>query len=350
MMLRGLITTLLVGLTIASPRAPKEFKYKQLTTSRNFTYNYIHLRPTDVTKPYILFLHGFPSSSYDWRHQIPYFHQKGYGIVAPDLLGYGGTSKPLDMNAYTGKGMAQDVHDILVHEKVETVIGVAHDWGSYLLSRVATNYPDLSTKLVFIDVGYFAPGNDFTEATIRAANAASQAEKGFTSFGYFLFFVEDEDATQLMDYNHDSVRSLFQSNNTAELKIYMGAEGGTRIWLEEGRIEPPKPWITAKDLEHDRELYSPENGGYGPALNWYKAPFYDINAADDAQIPTAQHNLTQPTLFIGSRNFISVSADFPGTMRRYIPDLSVINVETDHWVQLQAPDETNAILTNFIEG
>ena len=109
-------------------------QHSTFTTSRSFTYSYIHIRPTtdsqsQTSKPYLLFLHGFPSSSYDWRHQIPYFQQKGYGIIAPDLLGYGGSSKPLDVKAYMGKDMAKDVYELLKSEGIEeNVFGVAHDW------------------------------------------------------------------------------------------------------------------------------------------------------------------------------------------------------------------------------
>jgi soluble epoxide hydrolase/lipid-phosphate phosphatase len=100
----------------------------QFTTSRSFTYNYINLLPSQPGKPYILFLHGFPSSIFHYRHQIEYFSKKGYGIIAPDLLGYGKTSKPLDPTVYTGKGMSQDIKEILDHEKITSPIGVGHDW------------------------------------------------------------------------------------------------------------------------------------------------------------------------------------------------------------------------------
>jgi soluble epoxide hydrolase/lipid-phosphate phosphatase len=102
--------------------------YSQFTTTRKLLYSYLHLAPTSPNAEYILFLHGFPSSSYDWRHQIKFFSAKGYGIIAPDLLGYGDTDKSLDFQLYSGKGMAQDVKDILVHENIAKVIGVGHDW------------------------------------------------------------------------------------------------------------------------------------------------------------------------------------------------------------------------------
>lgn len=91
------------------------------------TYSYVHIKPSGE-KPYILFLHGFPSSSYDWRHQISFFSKLGYGIIAPDLLGYGATDKPKESESYKLKSIAQDVVSILDIEKTGKVYGVGHDW------------------------------------------------------------------------------------------------------------------------------------------------------------------------------------------------------------------------------
>ena len=79
-------------------------------------------------KPYILFLHGFPSSSYDWRRQIGFFSDAGYGIIAPDLLGYGDTDKPPHPEAYTLKSMSDDIAGLLDYYQIERVLGVGHDW------------------------------------------------------------------------------------------------------------------------------------------------------------------------------------------------------------------------------
>lgn len=98
------------------------------TTGRALTYSYIHIPPQPPKIQYILFLHGFPSTSHDWRHQIHFFAAKGYGILAPDLLGFGETSKPLELDLYAGKGMARDIIEIMDSEGVKVVIAVAHDW------------------------------------------------------------------------------------------------------------------------------------------------------------------------------------------------------------------------------
>lgn len=105
-----------------------KYQYEKFMTTRGLGYGYIHITPAPTSSEYILFLHGFPSSSQDWKHQIELFSKKGYGIVVPDCLGYGKTSKPLNTELYTGKAMAQDVLEILEHEKIKSVIGIGHDW------------------------------------------------------------------------------------------------------------------------------------------------------------------------------------------------------------------------------
>jgi pimeloyl-ACP methyl ester carboxylesterase len=77
--------------------------------------------------PYILFLYGWPSSSYDWRYQVEYFSPEGYGVTAPDLLGYGGTDTPADLDQYRFKLLSDEIVLLLCCEGIKEVIGVGHD-------------------------------------------------------------------------------------------------------------------------------------------------------------------------------------------------------------------------------
>jgi len=320
--------------------------YTQFTTSRKLLYSYFHLKPSSGNESYILFLHGFPSSSYDWRHQVKYFSAKGYGIIVPDLLGYGGTAKPLDVQAYKGKNMARDVKEILEHEKIDKVIGVGHDWGSFLLSRLVNYYPSLFSKLAFVDIGYNAPGFGLTEQIVKHINSMVQGAMGYSVFGYFLFFAEP-DAAQLLDAHSDSARSLFYSTDADLGKKYMGAEGGIRTWLEEGKLAESKPWFTSEDKEHYDQAFS---SGYAAPINWYKAALTNINESDEKEIPQENIALKQPTLLISSTSFITVSGDFASQMKPNVPDLTVESLDCGHWIQLEKADEVNGILEKFFEG
>jgi soluble epoxide hydrolase / lipid-phosphate phosphatase len=72
--------------------------YKDLDID-GLQYHYYYHPPKSTDIPTLLFLHGFPSTSDHWVHQVAYFSSKGYGVIAPDMLGYGGTSKPVDHKA-----------------------------------------------------------------------------------------------------------------------------------------------------------------------------------------------------------------------------------------------------------
>ena len=73
-------------------------------------------------------LHGFPSTSSDWRFVTKYFGERGYGIIVPDLLGYGGTDKPVTPDSYRMKLMVGDMVEIVDAEKAESVVVLSHDW------------------------------------------------------------------------------------------------------------------------------------------------------------------------------------------------------------------------------
>ena len=101
--------------------------YKDIKVERGLTYRY-YFSPATDGKPVLLFLHGFPSTSHDWVRQVKHFQPKGYGIIAPDMLGFGGTSRPLDVKAFRLKLRVKDLIDILDKENIDKVIGVGHDW------------------------------------------------------------------------------------------------------------------------------------------------------------------------------------------------------------------------------
>lgn len=101
--------------------------YKDTTTGRGLKYHYYAV-PAKEPKPTIIFCHGFPSTSQDWWLIVPHFEQQGYGIIVPDMLGFGGTDKPTDPSFYRATLIAKDIVDILNAEKIDKVIGVGHDW------------------------------------------------------------------------------------------------------------------------------------------------------------------------------------------------------------------------------
>jgi pimeloyl-ACP methyl ester carboxylesterase len=109
----------------------------------------IHVFERDGRGPTLLFLHGFPSSSYDWG---PLLAEDGdHAVFAFDFLGFGLSEKPRD-HLYT-LGWQADLTEGLVRRHLEgrAVFLVAHDMGTSVATELFAR--DLEGRLEFELVG-----------------------------------------------------------------------------------------------------------------------------------------------------------------------------------------------------
>ena len=60
-----------------------------------------------------LCLHGFPECNYSWRHQLPVLARMGYTAWAPNLRGYGSTSRPGRVRDYRMRHLVDDVAGLI---------------------------------------------------------------------------------------------------------------------------------------------------------------------------------------------------------------------------------------------
>jgi pimeloyl-ACP methyl ester carboxylesterase len=112
------------------------------TTNEQIRLNYIECSPSIELKGTILLIHGFPQTSYQFRHVITPLADAGYQVIAPDYRGAGQSSKP--QRGYEKSQMAEDLHVLVqdhfgVKEKVHVV---GHDIGGMIAFAYASRYPD----------------------------------------------------------------------------------------------------------------------------------------------------------------------------------------------------------------
>jgi len=77
----------------------------------------------------VLLLHGWPDAADVWRHQVPALAAHHYRVLAPNLRGFGGSSRPAEVEAYVAPRMVGDVVGLLDHLSIERAHLVGHDWG-----------------------------------------------------------------------------------------------------------------------------------------------------------------------------------------------------------------------------
>lgn len=61
---------------------------------------------------------------FGWRYQIAPWVEAGYRVVAPDMLGYGGTDKPKDTADYSPKKLSDDLAAILDLIDVQKAVSI----------------------------------------------------------------------------------------------------------------------------------------------------------------------------------------------------------------------------------
>jgi pimeloyl-ACP methyl ester carboxylesterase len=102
----------------------------------------------DVSKPTILLLHGYPTSSYMFRNLITDLSVQ-YHVLAPDYPGFGRSDQPLIKDFdYTFDNMANIVEGFLKELKVKKYSIYLMDYGAPIGFRIAAKYPKRVESLI----------------------------------------------------------------------------------------------------------------------------------------------------------------------------------------------------------
>lgn len=102
----------------------------------------------DRKDPAILLLHGIGSDYRMWHLQIDVFVDKGYFVIAPDLLGHG-KSKPV--RNITLEAWNNQIVDILDYYGVDDVILVGVSMGGVIAQNFAIKYESRIDRLILVD-------------------------------------------------------------------------------------------------------------------------------------------------------------------------------------------------------
>jgi haloalkane dehalogenase len=103
--------------------------------------------------PVVLLIHGYPESSFQWRHLMPALSEAGWRAVAPDLAGFG--DSPPDLPG-TWERHVESIGRFHENLGLGEVVLVVHDWGGLIGLAWACDHPDAVRGLVISDTGFFA--------------------------------------------------------------------------------------------------------------------------------------------------------------------------------------------------
>jgi pimeloyl-ACP methyl ester carboxylesterase len=307
----------------------------------------LQLQVTELgSGPPVIMCHGFPGLGYSFRHQLSAVAEAGFRAVAPDMVGYGGSSAPADPSDYAHALITADLLALLDDLGARRGVFVGHDFGAPAAWNVALRAPDRVAGLVLLSVPYRSQ-----RLPIRPSMAfAAVAEQHFVHTHYF-------QAPGVAERELDGDPRAFLT------RLFFALSGAYRyldVWRHpsagNGYLDVlpeapplPWPWLSAEELDHYVEVFA--RTGFRGGLNWYRA--MDVNWERDADLAGAP--IPVPTLFIaGTRDpVLEMSGnDAIETMARDVPDLRGVHLlpGAGHWIQQERPAEVNQRLVSFLRS
>ena len=101
----------------------------------------------------VLLLHGEPTWSFLYRKMIPILAGAGRRVLAPDLIGFGRSDKPVRRGDYSYSGHVAWVAEWIGTNGLEGITLVAQDWGSLIGLRLVGARPELFRRVVIANGG-----------------------------------------------------------------------------------------------------------------------------------------------------------------------------------------------------
>jgi pimeloyl-ACP methyl ester carboxylesterase len=246
----------------------------------------------------VLLLHGWPDSAWLWRGQIPFLVGHGSRVIAPDLRGFGRSSRPDEVAAYALTEAVADVTGVLDALGVEAAHVVGHDWGAAVAWLTAILQPRRVRKLVALSVGHpLAP------RTMRQNEMA----------WYQLFFQFTEVA-----------EATIQHDDWAWLRALSRGDGDFDRWVQ--------------------DLSRP--GALTASLNWYRANLAPRMPGPTRELPAVK----APTLGIWSTGDHYLDGQRMRDSAAYVegPWRYEEIAGASHWIPLDAPEQLNTLLLEWL--
>jgi pimeloyl-ACP methyl ester carboxylesterase len=294
--------------------------------------------------PLVVLVHGFPESWISWRHQIPAIANDSYTVVAMETRGYGQSSKPDAIEAYTIREMADDIAAVIDAFDRGGAVIIGHDWGAAQVYGAALLHPEKIRALV---------GLAFTAGPFVDRKVSEMWDEFYPNGGFYqnYFKIPGEIETEL------------EADIGGFLRKFLYALAGDRPEGVNGLVRPagtphlldglpdPDPlpaWLTREALDY--YVGSFRQGGLLGPINRYRAQDLDV----EQMRPYAARRITQPALWIGGERdparFLVPGVD------RYLdpiprcadPRGAVVLPGVGHWIQQEAPDKVNELILKFL--
>ncbi len=254
----------------------------------------------------VLLLHGFPSTSWEWKDQLRALGLAGYRAVAPNQRGYSPGARPTAVADYEITNLIFDVLNIADALRWERFHLVGHDWGAGVAWGVGVVAPDRLLTLNPISI----PHPD-----AFAAELADPTSCQYDASGYFDLFSQPGFENTFVANDSAFLRSVYDGVSSEDVNVHVA---------EIGNLDAMRA-----------------------ALNWYRA-----NVSREGGLsPAAVGQIRVPTMFIWSDEDFAICREGAEATGDYVDARYRFEVieGVSHWVPETAGAEVSALLLNHFQ-
>ena len=295
--------------------------------------------------PLVLLVHGWPECHRSWRHQLAALAEAGYRAVAPDLRGFGHSSCPAEIEAYSQLHLVGDMVALVTALGETRAVIVGHDWGAPVAWHAALLRPDMFHAVAGLSVPYSPRNRGPVTQVFREIGMAHNYMMYFQAVGPAEAEFEIDAAATLRRILW-SASGEMPASHVPTPDVPPGASFLGRL------PDPPglPSFVTDEDFAVLVEGF--RRTGFGPGLNLYRN--LDRNWALLA--PWHLMPISQPSLFIaGSRDSTirnPAGQATLGRLRKALPGLRGLHLidGAGHWIQQERPREVNDALLTFLDS
>jgi pimeloyl-ACP methyl ester carboxylesterase len=259
-----------------------------------------------------LCLHGFPESSFSWRNQMPLLAQLGFRVWAPDLRGYGASSRPQDVKAYALENLEEDVAALIEAAGAKDVLLVGHDWGALIAWYYAMFGRLPISRLIIMNVPHPALARNGLR-TLR------QLKKSWYIFFFQLPWIPE---WALARNAHEAIGRAFRG-----------------MAVDKSRF-PDEVLRVYRDA-------AARPGALTAMLNYYRALIRGYRRTSRRGTP----RIDTPTLMIWGEVDAALGKELTFGTQEYVSNLTLRYLpNVSHWVQQEAPETVNAMIEAWLLG
>jgi soluble epoxide hydrolase/lipid-phosphate phosphatase len=312
---------------------------------------YLESGPDDGTP--VILVHGWPETSWAWKHQLTALGAAGYRVIAPDLRGVGGSTLYQSHDSYALRHHVDDMVALTDGLGIERAVWVGQDWGAPVVWTTARHHEERFLAGASINTPYdtLELGSERMVSFVnRDVYPVSEYPAG--QLDYYLFYKEHfADAQQ--DFEAD-IPAFFSAvlrsgepgkQNEPFLTASVRQNNG---WFGGG----PAPRLPLDPEVLDDELLERLVTAYS-RTGFFGVNSLYLNDEDNRDFVRSSgvETLSFPTLFIGGRwDYVNDTEYSPlaAPMRSLCVDLRYEVVEAGHWTHHERSEQVSRLIGSWV--